>query len=388
MSKSVPALINPEMLVWARESARMTIEEAARKSGIAVEKLSACEEGNEHLTFVQLMKIAALYKRPVSLFYLKERPKGWSPIKDFRLLHGVEQGFSPKLTYAIRQARERRELALELRRELDEPVQSFSLKVTLKSDVEDVGRQVRDYLGVTQAEQVTWRKRAFDAWRMAIEAHDVLVFMVPRLPLKEMRGAAIAEDELPVILVNGQDRSGGRIFTLLHEFCHLAIGQSGVSGEGGERDKAPDPAVERFCNAVAAAALMPRDWLLSETLVVQKGTIKTWTDEELVALALRFGVSREAVLRRLLTLGKTTQTFYESRRAQFLKEYAELNETKSEGGPLYHIQVLSQLGRAFTRLIFQGYHERALTLRDVSNHFNMQVKLIPAMEKAAYGLKS
>ena len=103
---------------------------------------------------------------------------------------------------------------------------------------------------------------------------------------------------------------------------------------------------------------------------------------------LRFGVSREAVLRRLLTLGKTTQTFYESRRAQFLKEYAELNETKSEGGPLYHIQVLSQLGRAFTRLIFQGYHERALTLRDVSNHFNMQVKLIPAMEKAAYGLKS
>lgn len=387
MSKSVPALINPAMLVWARKSARFTIEEAAGKSGIAAEKLAACETGDQHLTFAQLMKIAALYKRPASLFYLKEHPKGWSPIKDFRLLQGVEQGFSPKLTYAIRQAHERRELALELRKELGEPVRPFTLKATLKTDVEDLGRHVRDYLGITQAEQVTWKRRAFDAWRMAIEASDVLVFMVPRLVLGEMRGAAIAEHELPVILVNGQDRSGGRIFTLLHEFCHLAIGQSGVSGEGGDGDKAPDPAIERFCNAVAAAALMPRDWMLSETLVVQKGATKTWTDEELEALALRFGVSREAVLRRLLTLGKTSQTFYESRRAQFLKEYAELNETKSEGGPLYHIQVLSQLGRAFTRLIFQGYHERALTLRDVSNHFNMQVKFLPAMEKAAYGLK-
>ena len=61
--------------------------------------------------------------------------------------------------------------------------------------------------------------------------------------------------------------------------------------------------------------------------------------------------------------------------------------SKSEGGPQYHIQVLSQLGRAFTRLVFQGYHERALTLRDVANHFNMQVKSVPAMEKAAFGLK-
>ena len=132
---------------------------------------------------------------------------------------------------------------------------------------------------------------------------------------------------------------------------------------------------------------MPRDWMLSEHLVVQKGTTTTWTDEELEALALRFGVSREAVLRRLLTLGKTTQSFYETQRVRFLKEYAELNETKSEGGPKYHVQVLSQVGRAFSRLVFQGYHEHALTLRDVANHLNMQVKLIPAMEKATFGLK-
>jgi Zn-dependent peptidase ImmA (M78 family) len=80
-----------------------------------------------------------------------------------------------------------------------------------------------------------------------------------------------------------------------------------VSGDGGEQTRAPNPEVERFCNAAAAATLMPRDWLLSEPLVVAKGNVKTWTDGELEALALRFAVSREAILRRLLTLGRPSR---------------------------------------------------------------------------------
>jgi Zn-dependent peptidase ImmA (M78 family) len=387
MAKSVPALINPAMLVWARESARLTIEEAAHKIGIAADKLAACEDGEAQLTFPQLMKMAREYKRPASLFYLKTPPAGWAPIQDFRQLVGIEGGFSPKLTYVIRQARERRELALELRAELNEAIIPFTLTATTSRDVETLGQEIRAYLGITNAEQQQWKRRAFDGWRQAMEAKDVLVFMVPRLPLKEMRGTAIAERDLPVILINGQDRSGGRIFTLLHEFSHLAIRQSGVSGLGGDEEGAPNPSVERFCNAVAAAALMPKDWLLTEPLVRQKGSAKTWDDEELEALALRFGVSREALLRRLLTLGKTSQAFYDSKRAAFLKEYAELDDKKSTGGPEYPIQVLSQLGRSFTRLVFQGYHERRLTLRDVANYFNMQVKLVPEMERAAFGFK-
>ena len=80
---------------------------------------------------------------------------------------------------------------------------------------------------------------------------------------------------------------------------------------------------------------MPRDWLLSETLVTQKGTHKRWRDDELDALALRFGVSPEAVLRRPLILGRTTQAFYDGKRMAFQKLYAQLDEQKerSEGGP-------------------------------------------------------
>jgi Zn-dependent peptidase ImmA (M78 family) len=388
MAKSVKALINPTMLTWAREQAGYSLADAARKLGIDDPRLEALEGDQETPTFAKLLDMADLYKRPVSLFYLKKPPKGWQPIQDFRRLPGAEAGFSPQLTYAIRQARERREVALAIKNELREPVREFTLRATLATNVETLGARIREFLEVDEARQHRFAKKAFDGWRAAIEAKDILIFVVPRLKIKEMRGTALAETTLPVILVNGKDRGNGRVFTLLHEFCHLALRQSGVSNVGSDRNDAPNPNVEKFCNAVAAAALMPSDWLLREHLVATKGNTKTWDDDELDALARRFGVSSEAVLRRLLTLGRTTQTFYDSKRAAFQKFYDDLEEKKekSSGGPEYHLAVLGQLGRTFTQLIFQGYHDRYFTLRDVAGLLNMKVTTVPVMEKAAFGL--
>jgi Zn-dependent peptidase ImmA (M78 family) len=386
MAKSVKALINPDMLGWARTQARIERAEAAQKLGIEDDRLRAMEAGEEPPSFAKLLDMSDLYKRPVSLFYLDAPPQGWQPIQDFRLLPGEVSGFSPQLTYVIRQAHERREVALSVKEELEEPVEPFALKATLQTDVEALATRVRAYLSVTETTQASFRKKAFDHWRAAIEAKDVLVFIVPRLKIREMRGAALAEDRLPVILINGKDRGGGRVFTLLHEFVHLTLHQSGVSNAGGDRTGAPNPSVEKFCNAVAAATLMPRDWVLREPIVRAKGTDKIWSDTELRALAERFAVSEEAVLRRLLSLGRTTQAFYESKRPEYLRIYAALDERQehSEGGPQYHFVVLSQLGRPFTRTVFRGYHDRVFTLRDVASILNMQVNKIPVIEKAAF----
>ncbi|GAA0273041.1 hypothetical protein LNAOJCKE_4632 [Methylorubrum aminovorans] len=388
MAKSVPAFINPAMLTWAREQARLTLEAAAKAIGIAVDKLEAAENGEVQLTFPQFLAAANVYKRAPSLFYLNEPPAGFQPIQDFRKLADAEPGaFTPDLVTVIRQAQERRELALELHADMGEPVPEFAFSAKLTEDEEALGERVRAFLDVVETEQQGWRAKAFDNWRTKIEARDVLVFLVPGLPLSEMRGAALAESRLPLILINSKDRTNGRTFTLLHEFCHLAIRASGVSGFGADERRADAARVEAFCNAVAAATLVPKAWLLREPLVTRKGDSKTWEDDELRSLALRFGVSREVVLRRLLTLKRTTHTFYESQRAAYQKQYDALNSKKATGAPPPPVVKVSQLGRAYAQLIFQGYYDRRLTLRDVSNYFNMQVKSVPALEQAAFGLK-
>lgn len=76
MGKIVRALVEPDMLVWARESAGYSIEAAARKIGVPLERLHGWE--NEKVknlpTLNQLRKMASVYKRPLSAFYLSEWP--------------------------------------------------------------------------------------------------------------------------------------------------------------------------------------------------------------------------------------------------------------------------------------------------------------------------
>jgi transcriptional regulator with XRE-family HTH domain len=73
--------INPKMLVWARETAGLSVEEAADKLGLkdmararGVDKLRALEAGQRTPSRAQLLK-PAVYRRPLIAFYLPEPPR-------------------------------------------------------------------------------------------------------------------------------------------------------------------------------------------------------------------------------------------------------------------------------------------------------------------------
>ena len=83
MAKSVKALINPKMLEWARTEAGYSLSDAAKKLGFEEARLDDLERGKELPSFAKLLDMADLYKRPVSLFYLKDPPQGWQPNSRF-----------------------------------------------------------------------------------------------------------------------------------------------------------------------------------------------------------------------------------------------------------------------------------------------------------------
>jgi hypothetical protein len=62
----------------------------------------------------QLRKIAALFKRPLAVFYLGKSPPRFAVMRDLRRLPGTgARSYSPAVQLEIRAATERRELALE-----------------------------------------------------------------------------------------------------------------------------------------------------------------------------------------------------------------------------------------------------------------------------------
>jgi Zn-dependent peptidase ImmA (M78 family)/DNA-binding XRE family transcriptional regulator len=396
---TIKALVKPKLLRWARDRAKVKLEDAAKAAHVSAERLEAWErDGSDDApTLGQLRDLAAKYHFPLAVFYLPEPPKDFAPLRDFRRLRDAEEEpISANLAFHIRSAYDRRELALELLQQLDSEPERFPLKATIRDDPEQVGRAIREFLKVdTESQKRAARQgRAFDFWRRRLEENDVLVFLISgphwSVDLKEMRGFAIAMPELPVIVINGRDYSqGGKAFTLIHELCHVLLGESAISNGAGDDPtlKSADRRIERFCDAVAAAALMPRELVMSFDEVAGAG-MRQWDGEELRRIAGAIGASRQALLLRFVTLKRASWDHYKEWEEVFEEEYKQQAEDRAQEKRSVaikrHVMVMSWNGRGFTRLVLRSYYDQRITLNDVSSYLGAKVKHIPALERAAF----
>ena len=49
------------------------------------------------------------------------------------------------------------------------------------------------------------------------------------MPIEDARGFALADANPKIIVVNSKDQIEARIFTLLHEFAHILLGETSIS---------------------------------------------------------------------------------------------------------------------------------------------------------------
>jgi Zn-dependent peptidase ImmA (M78 family)/DNA-binding XRE family transcriptional regulator len=385
MAARVRAIVKPELLSWARESAGLDVATAARKAGVTPERLKNWEDGYGPPSVQQLRKLARVYRRPLAAFYLPEPPKDFSVMHDFRRLEGALAGRqSPELRYAIRRARERRDIAIQLFAESGESPPVFDARATLSDSPDRLAVSIRARLGITLETQRTWQygHESFNRWREALETSGILVFQVENVPLSEARGFSIAAGPLPAISVNIKDSPIGRTFTMLHELTHILLRQDSLCDEDESTRRQPaDQRTEVFCNRVAGALLVPTDSLVREIDARSKVPASDWEDAEILSLARRFGASRETILRRLLICGRTSESFYKRKREQYLREYTTKANKAKSGYALPHKSAIARAGRAFVRLVLSNYHARNITASDVADFLDIRLKHLNAIEK-------
>lgn len=216
-----------------------------------------------------------------------------------------------------------------------------------------------------------------------------------RVDWREACGFALASRQRPIIAVNQKDAHNRRTFSLLHEFVHLLLNQSGASDLDVDETRPPETqAVEVFCNAAAAAALMPRDHLLGMDIVRTEGMRSAgWEENDLRELAGTFGVSRLAILRRLLTFDRTTQAFYNQKAAQWNTEWEieqkrrkkQQQESNKDFMRNPSRDLFYNLGRPFVRLVLDSMNANVMTLHEASGHFgNLRVRHFPKLERHVY----
>jgi transcriptional regulator with XRE-family HTH domain len=148
MAKSVPAIVEPRVLSWARKSAGYSLEEAAKKLQATAEKVNSWETGQTPPSIAKVRKMVAVYKRPLHFFFFDEPPVDPPIPHDFRRLpvDGIVQ-YEPALRFQVRAAYERRQIALDLAADLDVRPAHFSLTASL----------IRARDGASTA--LTWQRR-------------------------------------------------------------------------------------------------------------------------------------------------------------------------------------------------------------------------------------
>jgi Zn-dependent peptidase ImmA (M78 family) len=356
------AKINTDMLTWARERSGVAVPEFAQKCGVSEEILNEWETGRRFMTFNQAMRYAEKAHVPFGYLFLSQPPVDNLPIPDLRTVDSQScLQPSAELLDLIKLMLLRQEWYKEyLKQQLAEPnpiVGRFSVRDRAMAIV----KNMRAELGVGEhPDRGKWE----DYYRDLVGKIESLGILVMRqsylghhtrpLRVEEFRGFAIADDYAPIIFVNHGDALGARLFTLIHELCHIWIGQSGISDASTKTRRRE----EILCNEVAAEFLVPA----YEFESLWEGNIDSW-QANLPRLEAHFHVSTWTLARRALTLNFITQDQYH--RYITARQEAYRNKEPS-GGPTYYQAKKAQISNLFSRAVVNEALNGQLLLREAS----------------------
>jgi len=384
-------IINFAVLRWARVQAGFTLLQAVTRAKIhdlkttnvsAVERLQSWEEGLGSPTLNELRSLAKVYRRPLLTFFLPEPPESSTKLEDFRTIgdHPILTS-SPEFSAFTRQIQVLQEELREIIRDEGAKPLAFVGSVNAEYSPKDIAQSIREVLDFpfSDQEKIRQKDQLFNILRS--KAEDAGTFVLRKADLgshhsnisvDEFRGLTISDEYAPLIIVNPSDAISALIFTLIHEFAHLLLGDSGISNSNIFNVSAPNR-LEReiLCNKVAAEFLVPENLLFEEHSILSTRDISTTID----ALSDRFKVSRIVIGRRLLEYELIEDATYWQLYEEWILSWNTRRSIFSEGskGPGYFINTKSKLGKKLLQTVLGAAYDGRLSYLNASKMLNIKV---------------
>lgn len=383
------AYITPNVLQWARESARMSEEVAAAKVSVSVERLKEWEEGKDQPTIHQAQTLAKAYKRPFALFFLPDIPLDFQPLQDFRSTGS--KSLTTSSIFIIREVQQKQVWISDVNKENNEEKLPFVGRFSTNDNPAVVARDLLKTLDINPLNYRT--ENPIKEWINAAETKGIFVsrtsFINSHLTLdsEELQGFAISDPYAPFVFVNSDDWNAPQLFTLVHELAHIWIAETGISNdvELEIRNNQKYHPVELFCNEIAANALVPAeffDGLDAATFSNAKVLFKT---------AKLLGISSFALLVRAFNLNKISDSHYhrlkqeaDAEFAAFLQREADKKlkqkDKETSSGPNYYLLQLNRNGRLFTQTVIDSFKGGFIEPTMASQLLNVQVNKFSKLE--------
>jgi len=367
------ARINPEILVWARETAGFSLEEGARVLLIKAERLEEMERGEKEPTRKQLLKMEKKYRRSLLTFYLDKVPHAGNRGQDFRTVPGRKRPvYNATVDALIRDINVRQGLVRSLLEDQESLPLPFIDSANIKQSPRSVANSIRDVLRLNTAEfqKQNTVEAAFKYLRTQIEEAGIFVLLIGNLgsyhtaiSSEVFRGFVISDSIAPFIVINDQDSHVSWSFTALHEVTHLWLGVSGIS------DASMETGIETFCNNVAAQILLPDDEIRILEHVGGSGVPFDEAKQTISDFALGRKVSGSMVAYRLFRKKIISAKVWEELKSSFQQDWKsseakrkrKKKQSKSKGGPNYYVVRRDRLGKALLDLVDRSLEDNEIT---------------------------
>ena len=358
----------------------MAVDEVAKKANVTGQKILDWEAGTSKPTARQGRILAQCYNRHFLEFFSDTIPK----VKDVQLVpdyrsfspaSGARQEDRRSLEAVQEWAEEQRLNALALIDEMGDspPLFSKNLKFDVGFDVEIAAGVSREAIGFSVKEQLEIKKSDIHTFpkilRDKIEEMGVLVLKESQITKFGVRGICFFANPLPVI-VFGNESPSAQAFTLSHEFAHVLLGESGISGQSLLEKTSDHKTIEDWCNRFASAFLVPKS-VLEGHIKKPKSPAEHIDPDKLRHLAAIFSISPHAMLIRLIRLGYVDQDFYWKKMRSFF--LAEEENHKSFGKPQYYgKRYIGSRGRFYTGLVMSAWSEGYITAHNAAEYMGIK----------------
>jgi Zn-dependent peptidase ImmA (M78 family) len=299
--------ITGSVLAWAVSEAGFTPVQAASRLGVDLHELDLWISGAAMPSKGDFDRLCKLLDRPESFFFLAEPPVTTPTTASFRNPPGQrEYRPSPNDLKLVRSAENVQQVAQWLAARAG--FQFRPVAARAKDPVEPVASRVREWLNWSTAAQMRLTDyQAVRLMRASLEDQGITALNL-QLGDSGLRGFCLPDALAPVVAINTHDDTRARIFSYIHECAHLSLGGQYLCQEYS------DTRVERWCDRLAGAVLMPGPELRRHLVDENLTTVATY--EQVRKAANKFNVSYRAMAVRLEQLQLCSEGLFDMVDAQ------------------------------------------------------------------------
>ena len=353
----------------------------------AINQLLLWKNGTKKPTINQLEKISNTLGLPFGYFFLDEPPKEENSLIEFRTIDSIELDVpSRNLINTIHEMQNIQAWVAEYH--ITEEIGKNNLVGIIKPQ--------GNYLSLTEHIRkelelpIDWYKSSkaaddsFRFFKQLLSSFGIIVMMNgivdnntrKKLNINEFRAFALINDYAPLIFINSNDSANAKLFSLLHEFVHICLGENSLYNDNNVFSQSKRK-TETICNAIAAEILVPQEIFT-----------KVWNDnnkdikEKVIEFTKYFKCSSVVIARKALDNGFISNSQYEELASIAKNNYIK---KKTNGHPNYYTNTLSKIDNRFLLLLNSSIAEGKTTFTEAyrltNTNRNTFDKLITKLEE-------